>query len=394
MKKLLLATLFAGAMIPAKAVFMLPAPEMLSETVEDGKVTITWQANTDEEITNYHLVVYKKHKAAAEERFLLADTDFGHIESTGTMTKHEERGAVWDYLPDCPGWYVKTPLYMDKAIGIDTFNQFAGSDNSDIFGGAYMLSPDYNLLGVAPENRRLFVQCALANEAESVTGGFALYTWSDDWWNEANYDYKPVEGHIYEYSDLSKTKFQDYSEECVPQIYVNHTRLSFYGSGYSALWINNLKVEAQLGAGDVIGYAADLHVLDAQEGVNSFEIDTTADTDDDFVYGYILRAVRMEFDEYRNVSTLRLISPCPEVHNIGDDFVAIDEVGADNDGEIKVSAAAGMISVEGVDAATAVEVFDLAGRKVAAGTAAAPVAVDASGVFVVKAGAAAAKVVL
>ena len=52
----------------------------------------------------------------------------------------------------------------------------------------------------------------------------------------------------------------------MPQIYVNRTRLSFYGSGYSALWINNLKVEAQLGAGDVIGYAADLHVLDAQEG--------------------------------------------------------------------------------------------------------------------------------
>lgn len=283
MKKLLLATLCAGAMIPAKAMFMLPAPEMLTETKEDGKVTVTWKNDTDEKITNYHVVVYKKHKATAPERFTLAETDFNYIESTGTLTKHENRGAGWDYLPDCPGWYVKFPLYMNQAMGIDTFNNFVGADNSDIFGGAYMLSPDYDLLGVDAANRKIYVSCSLAKEAESVTGGFALYTWSDDWWSEANYDYKPVEGHDHHYSDLSSTKFQDYEEVCEPQIFVNRTRLSFYGKGYSSIWIDKFKVDVELGADDEIGYAAELHVLEAQEGVNTFTIDTSADTDNDYV---------------------------------------------------------------------------------------------------------------
>ena len=102
----------------------------------------------------------------------------------------------------------------------------------------------------------------------------------------------------------------------------------------------------------------------------------------------------MDFDDYRNLTTMRFISPCPQVHKIGDEFVGIDEVGADADTALKVTAAEGMITVEGVDAATPVEVFDLAGRKVAAGTAAAPIAVGAKGVLVVKAAASAAKVVL
>lgn len=394
MKKLLLATLCAGAMIPAKAMFMLPAPEILTETKEDGKVTVTWKNDTDEEITNYHVVVYKKHKATAPERFTLAETDFNYIESAGTLSKHEERGAGWDYLPDCPGWYVKFPTYMNQAMGIDTFNNFAGSDNDDIFGGAYMLSPDYDLSGVDAANRKLYVSCSLAKEAESVSGGFALYTWSDDWFDEANYDYKPVSGHDHHYSDLSSTKFQDYEEVCEPQIFVNRTRLSFYGEGKSSIWINKFKVDVELGADDVIGYAAELHVLEAQEGENSFTIDTSADTDNDYVYGYIIRTVRMDFDDYRNITTMRFISPCPEVHKIGDEFVGIDEVGADAGTAIKVTAAEGMITVEGVDAATPVEVFDLAGRKVAAGTAATPIAVSAKGVLVVKAASAAAKVVL
>lgn len=393
MKKILLAALLAAAVIPAKAVFMLPAPEMLSETEENGKVTFTWKTDTDEKITHYHVVVYKKHKAQADERFVLAESDFGYIESTGTINRHEERGAVWDYLPDCPGWYVKTPLYMDKAMGLDTFSQFPGSDNSDIFGGAYMLSPDYDLSQVAEENRRFFVSCELAAEAESVTGGFALYTWSDEWWNEANYDYKPVEGHDHHYTGLSTTGFVAYQEECVPQIFVDRSRISFYGSGYSALWINRFKVETQLGAGDVVGYPAAVHVVEAQPGVNSFTIDTSADTPDDHVYGYIVRTVRNDYDDYRQRTTMRFISPCPKVHVIGQSFDAIAEVGADAAQPV-ISAAEGQITVTGADAATAVEVFNAAGAKVAAGTAAAPVSVGSHGVFVVRAGDATAKVVL
>lgn len=392
MRKILLAALLAGAVIPAKAVFMLPAPEMLSETEENGKVTFTWKTDTDEKITHYHVVVYNSHYGK-DERFVLAESDFGYIESTGTLNKHEERGAVWDYLPDCPGWYVKTPLYMDKAMGIDTFNQFPGSDNSDIFGGAYMLSPDYDLSLVAEENRTLYVSCELAAEAESVSGGFALYTWSDDWWNEANYDYKPVAGHDHHYTGLSTKSFTAYEEECVPQIFVDRTRVSFYGSGYSALWINKFKVEMHLGVGDMVRYPAALYVVEAQPGVNSFTIDRAADTDCDGVYGYFVRAVRNDYDDYRQLTTMRFISPCPKVHVIGRSFDAVAEVGADAAQPV-ISAVEGQITVTGADAATPVEVFNAAGAKVAAGTAGAPVSVGSHGVFIVRAGDATAKVVL
>lgn len=396
MKKLLLAALFAGALIPARAVYLLPEPWLLSESQGDGNVVLTWQlpadADPDEKVSHYHVIVYKKHKAVADERFTLAETDFSYIESAGTMTRHEERGAVWDYLPDCPGWYVKFPQYMNQAMGIDAFQNFVGSDNDDIFGGSYMLSPDYDLLGVSVPNRRLNVSCQLANEAVSVSGGFALYTWSDDWWSVENYDYKPVGGHDHHFDNLSNTSFQDFEEECVPEIFVNRTRLSFYGKGYSAFWVNRFKVDMPLSAGDEVGYPAEIHVVEAQPGENTFTIDTSADTENDYTYGYILRTAYEEYDDYRELTTIRFLSACPQVRRIGD--TAIEDVAADAAGELKVAVSGGMLAVEGVAADTRVEVFDLSGRLVATGTAAAPIAIDTKGVLVVRAAGSAAKVAL
>lgn len=394
MRKLLLGAALAACIVPAKGASILPPPEMLTETVTDGKVTFTWQAGTDEKITGYHITVYKRHKATADENFVLAQSDFSHIESSGTMMRHEDRGALWDYLPDCPGWYVKFPLYMQHAIGIDTFNQFVGADNSDIFGGAYMLSPDYDLDRVNSNNWAINISCQLANEATSVTGGFALYTWSEDWWNEQNYDYKPVSGHDHHYTDLNNTAFQEYSETCTPLMHVDRTRISFYGSGRSALWINSFKADMNLKADDVIGYPSETIVVDAVPGVNTYTLDTTGDTDNDYIYGYIVRSVRVDFDDYRNLSTIRYISPSTQVHNIGDPFNSIDAVGADDDAQLRVTVSGESLTVEGADEGTLVRVYDLGGRAVAEGLAGKPVHVGARGVYLVKAGETALKVVL
>lgn len=389
MKKFLLACTLGAAALSANAVFMLPVPEIVSETNADGKLKITWQSVTDEKISDYHLVVYKIHKATAAEKFVLAQSDFDYIESTGTFTKHEERGAIWDYLPDNPGWYVKSPLYMNKAMGLDTFNNFAGSDNSDIFGGVYMVSPDYDLSGMA--EKAVNVTCELAREATSVTGGFALYTWSDDWWNEANYDYKPVTGHEHSYSDLSMDKFQTYSETCAPEIFPDRTRVCFYGSGSSALWINSFKVDVDMAEGDWVGYPAAVYVITHNEGENSYEVDLSGDTDNDYFYAYQLRAVRNDFDDSRNITTMRFVSPFTDLKS----FVAappasIGEVEADNAAEFKVEN--GMLTVSAAEG-TAVEVYTVDGRKVLEGKAGEALA-PGTGIFIVKAGSSSAKVII
>lgn len=102
-KPFLLSALVAGSVMTASAVLMLPEPKLTGEHVSDGKVRITWEFSSEDAPDPYfQVVVYKMHKAAAEENFVLAETDFGYIESEGTMKKHQDRGAIWDCLPDCP----------------------------------------------------------------------------------------------------------------------------------------------------------------------------------------------------------------------------------------------------------------------------------------------------
>lgn len=332
-----LSVLAAGSMLTASAVLMLPAPTLTKEEKSQGKVDIAWEFSSDDAPKpQFQVIVYKMHKAAADEEFVLAQTGFDNIESTGTIRKHEERGAIWDYLPDCPGWFAKMPLYMNGALGIDTQNYFVGADNDDTFGGAYLVSPDYDLSHVT--SKKLKIDATLAREASSVTGGFALYIWNTEWWDEKNIDYKASDAHDHHYDDLSDTKFKPYSEVCELDTFsnpwfVDRTRVCFYGRGHSAYWIDSLRVAVDLKAGDYLHYGASVHnVGDAR----SFTIDTSADTDNDYVYGYEVRAMRIdertsydpEGNEKKN-DYIRFISPSKPMKVIGVD-AGIGSIGADD----------------------------------------------------------------
>lgn len=389
MKKLLLAAFCGFSLISANAVYMLSTPKVTSAKVENGQLKIVWDDNNtpNDRITHFHILLHNMHQAKEAETFTLAQSDFDWIESTGTINKHEERGAIWDYLPDCPGWYVKSPLYMDKAMGLDAFQNFAGSDNSDIFGGAYMLSPDYNVYGL--KDPTLHISCSLAKEAESVSGGFALYTWSEEWWDEKNYDYKPVDGHDHNYSDISTTGFQDYAEDCTPEVFLDRTRVCFYGNGWSALWINNFKVDVNMQPGDFVRYGGKLVEVEAKSGENSVTIPLN-DTETDWTYGIQLRSVMKEFDDSRNITTVRFLSPMTEFLQVGQN-AGIENVKGDV-AENVIRCESGAIFVDG-DPSTLVEIYDTAGRKIMEGAAGQPLA-PGSGLFVVKAGNSVAKVAL
>lgn len=386
----------------ANAGVYLPDPVITSETVMDGKVKIEWSYDSETEpCTYFQVIVYKKHKATADEKYVIAQSDFSHIDSKGTMSKSENWGGIWDYVPDAPGFWVKMPLYMKNAIGIDTFMYFAGSDNDDVFGGAYMVSPDYDLSGL--QDQSINVETALANEATSVTGGFALWAWNTNWFDEKNIDYKPVYDNDFHYTDLSSsswkeiaqgTLFPDLSEypdaddrDEINAIDKTRTRVMFYGTGYSAIWINSFKLSVNMKAGDVIDYGASLHNVEG----NSFEIDTTADTDNDYVYAYEVMAVRQDYDDYRQRDYIRFTNYRYNTpRKVIGEFAAVDNVKGDVASGVEVSASNGCVVITG--AATA-QIFDLTGKMVYNGPATSPISLD-KGFYLVKAGDKTAKIVL
>lgn len=404
MKKILPVFSFLfGSVLTASATAWLPTPVITGETVGDNGVDIAWTYDdTEEPCNHFQVIVYKMHKATNAETFVLAETDFSHIESTGTMKKHEERGAIWDYLPDCPGWWVKYPQYMNGAIGIDTFQYYPGSDNSDIFGGAYLVSPDYDLSHLT--NATVNIETNLANEATSVTGGFVLWAWNTNWWDPKNIDYKPVYGNDYHYTDLANTSWaskaealvfpnvDDYTDpdqiEEIEAIDKSRSRVMFYGKGFSAYWINNFKISVDMVPGDMVDYGAAIYEVEDR----NFTIDTTGDTADDYVYAYEVRPIRLDYDEYRNVTTVRATNyaySSPR-HVIGN-FAGIDGIAADKaDAEITVRN--GMIVIDGAEGQTA-KIFNVAGKCVYSGSADAPVALD-RGIYIVKVGNTTAKIAL
>lgn len=403
MKKLLLASSFLlGGMLSAGAVVWLPDAVVTSETVGDNGVTINWTFDETVEgpCDHFQVIVYKKHKASAAETFVLAETDFSDIESTGTMTKPEERGAIWDFIPGCPGWWVKFPMYMNGALGIDTFQYFTGSDNADIFGGSYLVSPDYDLTGLT--NPTVNVEANLANETTSVTGGFVLWAWNTNWFDPKNIDYKPVYGCDFHYTDLANTswshkaealafpKVADYTDpdqiEEIEAIDKSRSRVMFYGSGYSSYWIDDFKVTVDMAPGDVIDYGAAIHEVKG----NTFTIDTTGDTANDYVYAYEVRPVRLDYDDYRNLTTVRFVNYAyASPRHIVGHFAGINDVVTDGS-DVEITTAGGMIVVRG---AAAAKVFNIAGQCVYDGPAEAPIALE-HGVYIVKAGEATAKVAL
>lgn len=384
----------------AQAMLFLPDAVLVSETVEDGKVTVEWSYDAaTEPCDHFQVIVYKMHKATTDENFVLAQSDFNNIESTGTMKKHEGRGAIWDFLPDNPGWWVKYPNYMQGAMGIDAFQYFPGSDNGDIFGGSYMLSPDYDLSRLT--NKYIKVDAMLGNEAVSVTGGFALYAWNTNWFDPKNIDYKPVYNCDMHYDDLRNTSWTaksetlalpnvadytdpDYIEE-IEGINSARTRVAFYGRGYSIYWIDSFKLSVDMVAGDMVDYGASIHEVTG----NSFTIDTSADTPDDYTYAYEIRPVKLDYDDYRGITTIRFVNYAYSKprHIIGK-YSGIEDVVAPTDG-VEIKVVDGKLVVNG---AASVQVYTVAGQQVYNG------ASDAvslqPGLYIVKAGSKTAKIIL
>lgn len=184
----------------------LCTPVITSQTVEDGKVTIEWSYdNSVDDATHFQVTVYKMHKATQEEKFVLTKSDFDYIYASDeyTMNHHEYRGTQWAQVEENPGWWVKSPTFMNKSIGTDTFMNYAGSDNDDIFSGSYMISPDYDLSNVT--DKTFYINAHIAKEADSVQGGWAIWTWNTNWWDPSNVDYRPVYGldHLFGLSSSS-----------------------------------------------------------------------------------------------------------------------------------------------------------------------------------------------
>ena len=389
---LLLTSLALCSALSAGAVLMLPKPVIVSQTVNEGSVDIEWTYDAEKEpCSHFQVIVYKMHRADAPERFVLAHSDFDFLENDGTMKKHKELAAIWDCFDSMPGWYAKFPVYMNQALGIDANQYFAGSDNDDIFGGSYFLSPDINMVGVS--DKTLHISADLAREASSVTGGFAVYTWDTDWWDDKNIDYKFLKEHVHEYEDLDNEKWTRHSEECVltdiPETAdLSRTRIAFYGSGHSAYWIDNLEVAVNLAVGDQVDYAASVTKLD--KDARTFTIDTSADTENETTYAYQIRAIKEDYDDYRDITTIRFVSHLSDKTLIKESGIGDIVTPSDN---ISINTVDGRIIIRGADDMTA-EVYSISGQKVYCGSAAEAITLAAKGIYVVKVGDKTAKVML
>lgn len=404
-KKLLLLAMLASA--AGANAYWMPTPVITSETKEDGKVVITWDYDTeadDARHTHFVVTVYKMHKAVADENFVLASTDFSYIESTGTMPKSENRAAIWDQVPTCPGWWVRMPMYMDKALGIFTFQNFTGGEGKDDpFGGSYLVSPDYDLSKVT--EKKFNIKASLGHEASSVTGAVLVQAWNTNWWDSNNAGYKTVYDSMKVYDDLTQYNWKDKSEVIwLPKVedYIDEdqiaeveginqarTRVEFYGTGKSTYWINSFEVSVDLKAGDMIDYGVSEERVDGAK--RSYAIDTAGDTENDYVYAYEVRAMLEEFDDYRNLNAIRATNyPYKNPKHVIGDFAGVECIGDAVDTEVSVIASNGYISVAGVQD---MQVYNTSGACVYSGSADRQVNVG-KGVFIVKAGSKTKKVIM
>lgn len=383
----LIAAAILGGALPAGAVLFLPTP-VPGETVknDDGTFTINWTYDDSEEpCSGFVITLFKTHKAVSEESFVLAESNFDCIESTGTMKKAQNKGAAWDFIPGLDGWIVKFPMYMEGAIGIDAFFYYAGSDNSDIFGGCYFISPDYDLSGMS--DPKLLVEADLANEAESVSGGFVLYTWNTDWWDEKNIDYKPVIPTDSHFDDLTNNHWTHHSEELEPDEFMNRTRVCFYGVGHSTYWVDNVKVTAPLNAGDKIDYCATSDYVDNNTFTYTF---AQAPENEDQYYAFQVRAIKVDYDEYRELNYVRFVSNIEKKRSLDNSGVEIIEAPEDN---FDVRTADGAIIINGAGDAN-VSVFSASGETIYNGPANMPIRPASKGIYIVKVANKAVKVAL
>lgn len=389
MKKLLLTAIMAGVYASASAIYLVPQPEITAEQVSDGKVEISWSEYVDptknqHKSSYYHVIVYKMHKATAPETFTLAETDFSNIESTGTIKKPQDKGAPWDCIPGMPGWYAKFPVYVDKGLGVDAFYYFAGSDNDDPFGGAYIVSPDWDLSYIGEPNLNVETEIARSNNTDEA--GIAIYTFSDDFFTPGMEDYKPIMDQVWESNALSNESWTPVTHNPVPDDYRARTRMALYGSGSQFVLFNKIKVTTDLLPGDQLTYPAEMHKVEG----TSFTIDTTGDTDNDFVYAYQVKGIWEDYDDYRDLNYIRSLSDFSDMKVVGTEVGGVDNIGADTAEKVNISAADGRISVTG---APAMEIYDASGRLLYSGTTTSPV-IPGHGLFIVKAGTKTAKVIL
>lgn len=168
----------------------------------------------------------------------------------------------------------------------------------------------------------------------------------------------------------------------------SRTRVMFYGSGYSAYWIDDLKISVDMAPGDMVDYGAE--ILETAD--NSITIDTSADTSSDYVYAYEIRPVYTEFDDYRNVTTIRFTNyaySSPR-HIIGQ-FSSVENVSAEV-ADVKIVARDGLIFISGAGDEAA-QVYDVSGQCVYNGSAAQPISLD-GGIYIVRVAGKAVKVAL
>lgn len=119
----------------------------------------------------------------------------------------------------------------------------------------------------------------------------------------------------------------------------------FYGQGYSSYWVNGFKLTVDMVAGDMVDYGAAIHEVTG----NTFTIDTSADTPNDYTYAYEVRPVKLEYDDYRDVTTVRFTNYAYSTprHVIGQ-LAGIDDITA-ADQNVKIYARDGQIIIEGAD---------------------------------------------
>lgn len=129
----------ASKEIPALPILERPTAKPATRVTSNSFVA-NWEGV--EYANTYQVNVYRKHTAKADETYTLADTDCDVFSSTGTIENPERlSGAfVFGSASGAFDWYISMAAAIDGGIGMDNIY-------SDIMGNSYMYSQMYDLTG-------------------------------------------------------------------------------------------------------------------------------------------------------------------------------------------------------------------------------------------------------
>ena len=129
----------ASKEIPALPILERPTAKPATRVTSNSFVA-NWEGV--EYANTYQVNVYRKHTAKADEAYTLADTDCDVFSSTGTIENPERlSGAfVFGSASGAFDWYISMAAAIDGGIGMDNIY-------SDIMGNSYMYSQMYDLTG-------------------------------------------------------------------------------------------------------------------------------------------------------------------------------------------------------------------------------------------------------